>query len=147
MRHAIFKFLAASSFVVTGAACAQAAGYDQTKLVHPIDKPLTIIMIPKVVHPWYKPVQDGAAFAVDELKKQGIVVRFIWDATPVADVDQQNRRIETDIGRHPDGLAVSCLDPSTNTELLDEAIQRKIHLLTFDTSCGGNYPFRRASRR
>ena len=120
---------------------ARSATYDQTTLVHPVSKELTIIMVPKVVHPWYKPVQDGAHYAIDELKKQGIVVNLIWDATPTADVNQQNQRIETDIGRQPDGLAVSCLNPATNTELLDEAVQRHIHLITFDTSCGGSYPF------
>lgn len=141
MKRAMLGILAASSLMMADITFAHATGYDQTKLIHPITKPLTIIMIPKVVHPWYKPVQDGAAFAVEEFKREGITIHFIWDATPVADVDQQNRRIETDIGRHPDGLAVSCLDPSTNTELLDEAISRKINLLTFDTSCGGNYAF------
>jgi ribose transport system substrate-binding protein len=133
--------LAASSLMIAGLAHGRAAGYDQTKLIRPITKTLTLIMIPKVVHPWYKPVQDGAQSAIAELKKEGITVKFIWDATPTADVDQQNRRIETDIGRHPDGLAVSCLDPATNSELLDEAIQHHINLLTFDTSCGGTYPF------
>jgi len=139
-RHALAGVVAASVLGL-GAGQALASGFDQASLITPIDKPLTFIFIPKVVHPWYLPVQAGARAAVAELKKEGISVDFIWDAIPQADVDQQNRRIETDIGRHPDGLAVSCLDPATNTELLNEALDQKINLITFDTSCGGTYPF------
>lgn len=119
----------------------KAEGFDQGAMVKPVNKALTFIFIPKVVHPWYDVVQQGARAAVAELKKEGVNVNFIWDAPPQADVEEQNRRIETDIGRNPDGLAVSCLDPATNSQLLKEAIERKVNLVTFDTSCGGNYPF------
>jgi hypothetical protein len=44
-------------------------------------------------------LHDGANFAVDELKKHGIDVDVIWDAPPQANIDDQNRRIEAEIGR------------------------------------------------
>jgi ribose transport system substrate-binding protein len=42
---------------------------EQRELIKPITDKLTIIYIPKVIHPWYDVVHDGANFAVDELKK------------------------------------------------------------------------------
>ena len=60
---------------------------------------------------------------------------------PQADVADHNRRIETDIGRKPDGLAVSCLDPSTNVQLLEEAKGAGVNVLTFDTYCSDAFPF------
>ena len=53
---------------------------EQRELIKPITKKLTIIYIPKVIHPWYDVVHDGANFAVDELKKLGVDVEVIWDA-------------------------------------------------------------------
>ena len=43
---------------------------------------------------------------------------MIWDQPPQADVVDQNARIEANIGRAPDGLAVACLDQATNVQLL-----------------------------
>ncbi len=94
-----------------------------------------------MVHPWYEVVQAGAKKAVEELEGQGIHVKIIWDAPPQADVADHNRRIETNIGRQPDGLAVSCLDPATNVQLFGEAVKAKLNVLTFDTFCSEEFPF------
>jgi len=118
-----------------------AAAFDQADLIKPIDKTLTIVFIPKVVHPWYDVVKAGAEQAVADLKAEGINVDVIWDSPPQADVADHNRRIETNIGRHPDGLAVSCLDPSTNVQLLEEAKQAGVNVITFDTFCSDDFPF------
>ncbi len=118
-----------------------AAAFDQADLIKPIDKTLTFVFVPKVVHPWYDVVRAGAAKAVEELKTEGISVEVIWDAPPQADVADHNRRIETNIGRHPDGLAVSCLDPSTNVQLLGEAKKAGVNVITFDTFCSDDFPF------
>ncbi|RJG41584.1 MULTISPECIES: substrate-binding domain-containing protein [unclassified Mesorhizobium] len=120
---------------------AQAQEYKQVDLVKPIDKKLTFIFIPKLIHPWYEELENGVKFAVEEYKKAGIDIAYVWDAPPQADVDEHNRRIETDIGRAPDGLAVSCLDPATNISLIDEAIANKLNVITFDTACDPKYPF------
>jgi ribose transport system substrate-binding protein len=118
-----------------------ARAFDQGNLIKPIDKTLTFIFVPKVVHPWYDVVQAGAKKAVEELKTEGVNVEVVWDAPPQADVADHNRRIETDIGRKPDGLAVSCLDPSTNVQLLDEAKAAGLKVVTFDTYCSDSFPF------
>ena len=141
MKRSFYTVLAALSLSAGMATTSRAEGFDQGALIKPITKKLTFIFIPKVVHPWYDVVQQGARAAVAEVKKEGIDVDFVWDSPAQADVDEQNRRLETDIGRNPDGIAFSCLDPATNSQLLGEAIERKVNLVTFDTSCGGTYPF------
>lgn len=115
--------------------------FDQGSLIKPIDKPFNIVFIPKVVHPWYDVVAAGAKQAAEELKVDGITVNIEWDSPPQADVADQNRRIETDIGKHPDGLAVSCLDAASNAQLLKEAVKAKVNLITFDTYCADEFDF------
>jgi ribose transport system substrate-binding protein len=131
--------VAAGGLVLGGVGGTLAA--DQQSLIAPIAKPITLMFIPKLVHPWYQEVQNGADFAVAELKKQGIAVTIKWNAQPTADVVEQNQRIETGIGIKPDGLAVSCLDPATNNTLLQTAVEAGIPLVTFDTYCSDAFPF------
>jgi ribose transport system substrate-binding protein len=130
--------LVASALALSGGA---ALAFDQGNLIKPIDKPLTFVFIPKVIHPWYEVVKAGAQRAAEEFKTQGLEVNVIWDEPPQADVADHNRRIETNIGRHPDGLAVSCLDPSTNVQLLKEAVKAGVNVLTFDTFCSDEFNF------
>ena len=118
-----------------------AMAFDQGDLITPIKEKLTFVFIPKVIHPWYEVVKAGAATAAKELAAQGINVNVIWDEPPQADVADHNRRIETNIGRQPDGLAVSCLDPSTNVQLLGEAVNAGVNVITFDTFCSEDFKF------
>ncbi|OJV00381.1 substrate-binding domain-containing protein [Shinella sp. PSBB067] len=125
------------SLAAGGAAQAQS----QQDLIKPIDKELTFVYIPKVIHPWYDVVAEGAKFAAEELAKSGIKVNVIWDQPPQADVADQNQRIETNIGRKPDGLAVACLDQATNVQLLGEARKAGVNVITFNSFCDDAFPF------
>lgn len=120
---------------------APAAAQDQAALIKPVTEPLTFVFIPKVIHPWYDVVAEGATFAAEELAKQGIQVEVIWDQPPVADVADQNQRIEANIGRAPDGLAVACLDQATNVQLLEEAKEAGLNVMTFNSFCSEDFPF------
>lgn len=133
-----FIALAALTLASVGVCAGQSS---QRDLIKPITKKLTFIYIPKVIHPWYDVVHDGANFAVDEFKKQGIDIDVVWDAPPQASVDDQNRRIEAAIGRRPDGLCVASLDPSTNLQVLDEAVRAGLNVMTFDTFCDDRFPY------
>jgi ribose transport system substrate-binding protein len=113
----------------------------QGDLIKPVDKELTFVFVPKVIHPWYDVVQEGGKFAVEELAKQGVKVNMIWDQPPKAEVADQNARIEANIGRQPDGLAVACLDAATNVELLKESAKAGIHTITFNSFCDEAFPF------
>ena len=130
---------------LTGAALAMtttlALGAGQQDMITPINKELTFIFIPKVIHPWYDVVAQGGKYAVDEFAKQGIKINMIWDQPPAADVVDQNQRIETNIGRHPDGMAVACLDQATNVQLMKEAVTAGIHVISFNSYCDDSFPF------
>jgi ribose transport system substrate-binding protein len=128
------------SFAVAGAGAALADGADQGSLIKPVTKQ-TIVFIPKVIHPWYEVVKAGSMFAAEEFKKSGIDVDVQWDQPPQADVSDHNQRIETNIGKHPDGLVVSCLDPATNVQILDEAVKAGVNVLTFNSFCADRFPF------
>ena len=114
---------------------------DQADLIKPIDKELTFVFIPKVIHPWYDVVAQGATFAAAEFEKQGIKINVIWDQPPQADVVDQNQRIEANIGRHPDGLAIACLDRATNVQLMNEAVAAGINVVNFNSFCDDAFPF------
>ena len=87
-----------ASLALMYAPAAFAAGADQGALIHPVTKPLTVVFIPKVIHPWYEVVKAGSLFAAAELKKSGVNVDVQWDQPPQADVADHNKRIETNIG-------------------------------------------------
>lgn len=90
------------------------------------------IFIPKLVHPWYEAVKQGADAAVSELKKKGINVTYEWDAPPVADILVHTQKIEAAIAKRPDALAVSVLDPASDTPVIKEAIKAGLKVITFD---------------
>ena len=109
--------------------------------IKPVTKKLTFVYIPKLVHPWYDEVRKGIEYGIQEVKKEGIEVEYIWDAPARADIDEENRKIEAAISRQPDGLCVAALDPASNSQLLDEALRAKIHVMTFNAFAGPKYPF------
>lgn len=129
------------ALALTAALAGPALAQDQAALITPVTEPLTFVFIPKVIHPWYDVVAEGAQFAVEELAKQGIEVEVIWDQPPQADVADQNQRIEANIGRAPDGLAVACLDQATNVQLLEEAKEAGLNVMTFNSFCSDDFPF------
>jgi len=131
--------VAAGMFSLAASTLAVAEG--QQDLIKPVNKELTFVFIPKVIHPWYDVVAAGSKFAADELSKSGIKVNVIWDQPPQADVADQNQRIEANIGRKPDGLAVACLDQATNVQLLGEAVKAGVNVVTFNSFCDEKFPF------
>ena len=138
MKLTTIGVLAGAALALTST-LAMAAG--QEVLIHPIKKELTFVFVPKVIHPWYDVVAQGGKYAVDEYAKQGIKINMIWDQPPQAVVADQNARIETNIGRHPDGLAVACLDQATNVKLMNEAVKAGINVINFNSFCDDAFPF------
>lgn len=108
-------------------------GFDQAQMIQPITEQLDIVFIGKVVHPWYDVVASGAQYAVDQFEKLGIEINMIWDSPPEANINAHMRKIEANISRRPDGLAVASLDPATNTQIINEAVAAGLNVITFDT--------------
>jgi ABC-type sugar transport system ATPase subunit/ABC-type sugar transport system substrate-binding protein len=113
----------------------------QQTFVKSVRKKLTFVYIPKLAHPWYDEVRGGIEYGIQEVKKEGIEVEYLWDAPAQADIDEQSRKIEYAISRQPDGLCVAALDPARNSQLLDKALEAKINVLTFNAFAGSKYPF------
>ena len=118
-----------------------ATAQDQAELITPVEDELTFVFVPKVIHPWYDVVAEGAAYAAQEFKERGLEIEVIWDQPPQADVVDQNQRIEANIGRRPDGLAVACLDRATNVQLMNEAVEAGVHVINFNSFCDDAFPF------
>ncbi|GAD55336.1 substrate-binding domain-containing protein [Limimaricola cinnabarinus] len=131
--------LAATALI--GALAAPAFAQDQAELITPIEEKLTFIFIPKVIHPWYDVVRAGAEYAVEEQAKRGVEIEMIWDQPPMADVADQNQRIEANIGRQPDGMAIACLDRATNVQLMNEAVEAGVNVVNFNSFCDDAFPF------
>lgn len=125
--------LAALLWATAVDAWAQQYTFDQAKLIRPVTKPLKIVFIPKLVHPWYKDVELGAQAAIEEFKALGIRVDMKWDAPATADIDEQVKKIEANISSRPDGIAIACLDPATDTQVINDGIAAGLNVITFDT--------------
>lgn len=92
------------------------------------------VIVPKVVHPWFDKVNDGAQQAAAALKAQtGANVEIVYSAPQSADVVQQNQIIDSALATRTDGLALDLLDPSGNRASLEEAQGQKIPLVLFDS--------------
>lgn len=92
------------------------------------------LIVPKVVHPWFDKVNDGAQMAAAALKAQtGAEVEIVYSAPQTADVVQQVQIVESAISTRPDGIAVDLLDPSANRASLEAAQEQGIPLVIFDS--------------
>jgi ribose transport system substrate-binding protein len=109
------------------------AKFEQGSLLVPIDKKLKFVFVGKLVHPWYDVVDEGIVQAITDLKKMGIEVEYKWDSPATADISEHVRKIEANISARPDGLAVACLDPATDTQVIDDACNAGLNVVTFDT--------------
>lgn len=92
------------------------------------------VIIPKVVHPWFDLVNEGAMQAAKYLKETaGVNVKIEYLAPQKASIIEQNQILERAIATHPDGIAIDLLDASANKPVLQEAMQAGIKLAAFDS--------------
>lgn len=92
------------------------------------------VIIPKVVHPWFDKVNNGAKLAAKVIEAQtGAKVQIDYSAPQQADVVQQNQILESSIATRPDGIAIDLLDASGNRASLEEAVEQKIPVTVFDS--------------
>lgn len=92
------------------------------------------VIVPKVVHPWFDLVNDGAMDAAAYLKETaGVDVEIEYLAPQTASVVEQNQILERAIATRPDGIAIDLLDPSANKPVLEEAQMAGIKLAAFDS--------------
>lgn len=92
------------------------------------------VIVPKVVHPWFDLVHEGARDAAEYLERTaGVDVELEYRAPQQANVQEQNQILERSIATRPDGIAIDLLDPAANRRILKEVQQRDIQLVAFDS--------------
>ncbi|MDO5641999.1 MAG: substrate-binding domain-containing protein, partial [Paracoccus sp. (in: a-proteobacteria)] len=92
------------------------------------------LIVPKVVHPWFDKVNEGAQMAAAALEAQtGAKVEIVYSAPQTADVVQQVQIVESAISTRPDGIAIDLLDPEGNRASLEAAQSQNIPLVLFDS--------------
>lgn len=135
MKKAICSLMLVLLFLMslTAIAVGESVTFDQGALIKPIDKTLKFVFVPKLIHPWYDVVKAGAEKAIAEFKERGIEIEMRWDAPPVAEITDHMKKIEANISARPDGLAIACLDPATNTQLINDVVNAGLNVITFDT--------------
>ena len=127
MKKLTIALLAAAAFAVPAIASAADAGMTKKDSYR-------FVIIPKVVHPWFDLVNNGAKQAAAVIKAQtGSEVKIDYSAPTQADVVQQNQILESSIATHPDGIAIDLLDASGNRASLEEAVGQNIPVTIFDS--------------
>jgi ribose transport system substrate-binding protein len=92
------------------------------------------VIVPKVVHPWFELVHEGAKGAAEYLKQTAeIDVTVEYRAPQKASVIEQNEILASVIATQPDGIAVDLLDSNANRPVLQEVMDRGIQLVAFDS--------------
>jgi ribose transport system substrate-binding protein len=92
------------------------------------------VIIPKVVHPWFDKVDQGAKDAAELLSQQtGGEFTVDYRAPQSADVTEQNQILERAIATQPDGIAIDLLDAPANKPVLQEARDQGIEVVIFDS--------------
>jgi ribose transport system substrate-binding protein len=92
------------------------------------------VIVPKVVHPWFDAVVEGAR-AQAKLMEQMTGAKFVIDyrAPSKADVVLQNNILEQAAATKPDGIAVDLLDAAGNKTVLQSIIRAGIPVVAFDS--------------
>ncbi len=105
------------------------------------------VIVPKVVHPWFDQVNEGAKKAAKMIENQtGSKVSIDYRAPQSADVVMQNEILERSIATKPDGIAVDLLDGEGNRAVIEDALQRKIPVVVFDSEPPSGMSLTRLSR-
>ena len=121
----------------TGPATGSATGPAAGTVAEPSAKPAApyrFVIIPKVVHPWFDLVHEGARQAARMIEQQtGRAVILDYQAPPQAAVAEQNRLLEQAMASQPDGIAIDLLDDRVEQEGLARARRQGIPLVLFDS--------------
>ncbi len=92
------------------------------------------VIIPKVVHPWFDKVNEGAKEAAEMLTQQtGKKFCIDYRDPQTAAVVTQIEILERAIAPRPNGIAIDLLDPDGNRAVLEEAISQGIPVIIFDS--------------
>lgn len=92
------------------------------------------VIVPKVVHPWFDKVNEGAK-EMAQILEQETGDKFIIDyrAPSTASVVEQNRILEQAAATNPNGITLDLLDAEGNRPVLKAILDRGIPIVVFDS--------------
>ena len=92
------------------------------------------VIVPKVVHPWFDLVNEGAQAQADLLAEQtGDNFEIDYRAPSKGQVTLQNDILEQAAATRPDGIAVDLLDAAGNRAVLETIVEMGIPVVIFDS--------------
>lgn len=92
------------------------------------------VIVPKVVHPWFDLVNDGAQEQAKLLsEKTGDNITVDYRAPANADVVEQNNILEQASATRPSGITVDLLDADGNRAVLESIVGAGIPVVIFDS--------------
>ncbi len=99
------------------------------------DDRITIAVIAKSsTNPVFLAARTGAEAAASELSRQlGITVEIAWLTPPQEDGQIQAQRIQQAVNDGADAILISCSDAGKVTGAIDDAVDRGVAVMTFDS--------------
>jgi ribose transport system substrate-binding protein len=99
------------------------------------DDRITIAMIAKSsTNPVFLAARTGAEVAARDLSRQlGITVEVAWLTPPQEDGQVQAQRIQQAVNDGADAILISCSDAGKVTGAIDDAVNRGVAVMTFDS--------------
>ncbi|MDR1785640.1 MAG: substrate-binding domain-containing protein, partial [Spirochaetaceae bacterium] len=99
----------------------------------PAGKELRIVVVPKVVHPWFDDFNNYAKIAAQELSAQiNRPVVIDYRAPETADVALQNQIIQQAAATKPAGIVIDLLDYNGTAAVVEEVRKQGISVVFFD---------------
>ncbi len=107
----------------------------------PLKTPLRFVLVPKVSHPWFEEVRQGALAAGRMVSAEtGRPVRVDYQPPAEATIEQQQLVLSRAIASKPDGIFIDLLDSTLLTPLLRQARASGIQLAIFDSEAPAGLP-------
>ncbi len=124
-----------ATMAVVGAMAAM-AGCGQSGPATQAPKGLKIAMIAKSsTNPVFLSARTGAEAAAKELsaQKDGVPVEIVWLTPPTEDGQVQAQRIAQAVNEGANAVLISCSDASKVTGAINDAVDRGVAVMTFDS--------------
>ncbi len=101
-------------------------------------KDLKFVIIPKVAHPWFDEVHQGALAQSEILKEQlGIKITIDYVAPSSAKLEEQTAILRRAAATSPDGIAIDPVDTLKNLPDINRIRNQGVPILVFDSPSPG----------
>ena len=90
--------------------------------------PITVAIVPKLVHPFFEDTRIGA-----EEEAQALGVTFEWQAPQTGDAALQVRMIEDLITKQVNAIVISPNEPASVVDVINDGLSKGILMMTFDS--------------